>query len=657
MFAALSGALWAACGFPSYGGFKETEGSGGAAASASGTGGSDGCAPGFADCDGKPENGCETDTKTSLTDCGKCNNACSANNGEPSCKGGVCAIACDDGFENCDGEIANGCETDTTKNVDHCGACNAKCPSAGGTPKCVAGECEIAACEDGFADCDDEPANGCETKIIDNKEACGGCGKKCFVPNGEGTCKGTTCAIASCEQPYDDCDDLYENGCETSLKTKDDCGACGEVCAPSNGEGTCSTGVCKAVCSAPFDDCDGNPNNGCETDASTSIKHCGGCNNACPSINGTGACVDGSCTITCAPEYGNCDLNIANGCETKVSSNLNHCGKCGNPCSAQNGTASCTQGKCAVQSCIQGWDDCDGMYETGCEANLQTGTDNCGACNKKCTNTNGTTACVAGKCTPSCKNGFDSCDGNPDNGCETSLTTPQDCGQCGNVCGTQNTVSSTCTAGACKLTCKPNFADCDGDPSNGCECTDCPNDSYEPNDTIQAPANLPMQASMKKLDPVNNVWKLSDSRISNYSGASFKNQGDVDVFYVEVQDDLLNGTDALFDIALSNIPPGATYGIKSYFICKSGAAKYFIYVNGTNTCSVMHGNVGALGPWYYCVHSAPATVYSYTYGHVCTGEDTSGFLQIEITIMTPPAAPTCNAYNLTVGVTPVQVSP
>jgi hypothetical protein len=64
---------------------------------------------------------------------------------------------------------------------------------------------------------------------------------------------------------------------------------------------------------------------------------------------------------------------------------------------------------------------------------------------------------------------FGNCDGNPTNGCETPLNTLTDCGACGTICDLPAT-NENCAGGTCVPgTCPAGFADCDGNPTNGCE--------------------------------------------------------------------------------------------------------------------------------------------------------------------------------------------
>jgi hypothetical protein len=74
--------------------------------------------------------------------------------------------------------------------------------------------------------------------------------------------------------------------------------------------------------------------------------------------------------------------------------------------------------------------------------------------------------------TPSCPSGYADCDGRTNNGCEANIDNDTaHCGDCMTACPPFGLMSfgSTCSAGKCVLTCEQPFADCDGDPSTGCE--------------------------------------------------------------------------------------------------------------------------------------------------------------------------------------------
>ncbi|QSQ14199.1 hypothetical protein [Myxococcus landrumensis] len=69
-----------------------------------------------------------------------------------------------------------------------------------------------------------------------------------------------------------------------------------------------------------------------------------------------------------------------------------------------------------------------------------------------------------------CDMGFADCDGNPANGCEKDLFSDEaNCGACGTVCAGAPSAQAVCGAGTCGLGCGVGRFDCDGNPANGCE--------------------------------------------------------------------------------------------------------------------------------------------------------------------------------------------
>jgi len=83
---------------------------------------------------GTTADGCETNTKTSVGNCGSCGNACSVSHGAPACVNGTCAVAsCDPGFADCNGSAADGCEVNTQTSASNCGACGNDCRNFGQT--------------------------------------------------------------------------------------------------------------------------------------------------------------------------------------------------------------------------------------------------------------------------------------------------------------------------------------------------------------------------------------------------------------------------------------------------------------------------------------------------------------------------------------------
>lgn len=428
-----------------------------------------GCPAGRGDCDHDPSNGCEVDLQTDMANCGACAAACGSANATAACTAGACQISCAAGFGNCDGDAANGCETDLLTDPAHCSACGTACDATNGTPACSAGACGIA-CAPGFADCDGNAANGCEVNLGTDPSHCGACGTLCGSVNGTGTCSAGLC-VTSCDPGFANCDGNPANGCEVNVGTDPShCGTCGTACSTAGGTAACAAGACQITCSPGFADCDGSAANGCEVNLGTDPAHCGACATACNATNGTATCTASVCGLTCKPGYANCDNNIAtNGCETNIGSDVTNCGACGATCSSAGGTPSCTAGACQI-ACSAGFANCDGSAANGCEVNLGTDLANCGACGNACGTANATAACTAGACGLACNAGYADCNGLNADGCETSLLLDAaNCGGCGIACSAPN-ATPACAGGACAVgTCNAGFADCNGNPADGCE--------------------------------------------------------------------------------------------------------------------------------------------------------------------------------------------
>ncbi|MBX3208906.1 MAG: hypothetical protein KF764_27995 [Labilithrix sp.] len=108
------------------------------------------CAPGESLCQSRRATWC-ADLLTSPADCGACGNACAndaTKNLEGLCKKGVCVNECAPGWGDCDGNADNGCETNLKTNIAHCGACGNRCATAEGQP-CIEGQCLMTECDGG----------------------------------------------------------------------------------------------------------------------------------------------------------------------------------------------------------------------------------------------------------------------------------------------------------------------------------------------------------------------------------------------------------------------------------------------------------------------------------------------------------------------------
>jgi serine/threonine protein kinase len=138
------------------------------------------CPAGFADCNGKRGDGCETALDRDPASCGACGLAC-ANVPGVGCVAGHChVIACPSpGLKDCNGLETDGCETDVRGDLANCGECGNACVSEGAkSVGCVASKCEIT-CKPGLADCNGVGKDGCETSLLKDAKNCGRCGATC----------------------------------------------------------------------------------------------------------------------------------------------------------------------------------------------------------------------------------------------------------------------------------------------------------------------------------------------------------------------------------------------------------------------------------------------------------------------------------------------
>jgi len=433
------------------------------------------CEPGFDDCDAVEDNGCEVDLDDPST-CGGCDSACLYATMVAGCDAQTCVpLGCLNGLDDCDNDPAE-CETSVTT-LDNCGGCGALCDGlANALPQCDLGVCDVASCIGDFADCTNE--EGCETPTTDINN-CGGCGMVCeLVGSGESCSSGACLTDGACDPGFADCDGSDLTAC-VRVDTDEHCGACNEACTVDDLENVqsagCAAGSCEFACQAGFDDCDGPGGiDGCEQ-ALRTLTNCGACGVQCSLANAAATCDDGSCGIdTCTGLYASCDDDDTNGCEQRLN-DPSHCGACNNVC--PNNEPFCVGGRCAEEACPEPTADCDSDLMGTCETDLSQ-IDDCGACDigcafdgnisphasLSCAETNSTPGMKEWGCAISCDSGWEDCDGNYANGCEVDLSSPSNCGGCGNTCNVDRGTAA-CQNGTCiNAGCDPDWDDCDNDP-------------------------------------------------------------------------------------------------------------------------------------------------------------------------------------------------
>lgn len=425
------------------------------------------------------------DGSESDVDCGgSCDKKCVTGqncNRASDCESGVCQegrcleATCTDG-------VRNGTESDVDCGAD-CGGCedgkNCRTSRDCLSNDCIDGVCGPT-CADGYANCDRQAEGECEVNLRSDVNNCGSCGRKCVLPHATAECQGGTCKIKECEAPYADCDGDPENGCEVNTATDArHCGGCDEQCPAVNGDAYCEASECKIKCDEGFTDCNGLIGDGCEKAIARDVLNCGECGKECvPMSGGRPWCRDGMCGETICPAgKGDCNGDPEDGCEVDLAADPENCVTCGGLCTVANGTGKCTPTGCAIDRCDPGFADCDGIYDNGCETNTETSLNHCGGCGQICTIEGGTPKCEDGLCkVRTCNSGRGDCDGNPDNGCETNINTNQThCGACAAAGGVDcNSIyanaTATCQNGNCAfVSCRADYANCNNSLSDGCE--------------------------------------------------------------------------------------------------------------------------------------------------------------------------------------------
>jgi hypothetical protein len=190
-------------------------------------------------------------------------------------------------------------------------------------------------------------ASSCTGNTQTNTKLCNGSGT-CVWPGTQTTdcspyrCGATTCKT-SCTADTD-CIGGYYCAAPTCVLKKPVGGSC-------SGDNQCQSGkCCNSVC----------------VDPTTDINNCGGCGIICSNPHGTTSCSGSLCQPVCSGFWKDCDGNRNNGCETAIDTTSN-CGNCGVSCARTNAYTTCPSGVCTLSACYNGFADCDGNTNNGCE--------------------------------------------------------------------------------------------------------------------------------------------------------------------------------------------------------------------------------------------------------------------------------------------------
>ncbi len=335
---------------------------------------------------------------------------------------------------------------------------------------CIGTECVFP-----YADCSKSPSFRCETNLMNDPANCGACGVSCGGFGGINM--GASCVQGKCafecqiksdpntgeNWEFRDCNGLLDDGCEVNISADpENCGACGNACAPGV---RCIKGKCG--CPAGLTDC------GRCTDTRFDDYNCATCGNYCTkpadacnpmpfqTVYGCGLSQCGK--LKCKSGYADCnhDLNkgcASDGCETNTKTDTKNCGGCGIECAPDQDCRDDGYGPQCLDKCEKaGLTLCTLSLSTvGCK-DLLSDKANCGACGNTCPNprANQVNACKKGLCVLECIPGWADCNGDPSDGCEVNIMRhPANCGACGHACDFAS--GQPCIEGKCLM------VECDG---------------------------------------------------------------------------------------------------------------------------------------------------------------------------------------------------
>ena len=410
------------------------------------------------------------------------------------CEEGVCS--CPPGCDYCEGMcVTYESYFDDPKNCGYCG--NTCALPNTQLHSCEGGNCCPQACADGWKDCDESCANGCEWEV--EQEKCNCVDDDCDGDYDEQPLADCAppkqCVDCFCQCPTGnplimDCGDA---GCVNIGTNPEHCGWCDNSCAsmewPNVKTYGCQDLACAILmCDAGFFDTNEQPWDGCECEKTSQAELCDFVDNDCDGM------IDEAPLSDCPPpkvcEFGfcSCPLDQPNlqECVTNqcidVYTSPKHCGFCDNDCKEMNLPGvmqyGCEGGLCNIAMCQMPWQDTNQQLFDGCECEKTSQIEVCDQLDNNCDGQIDETPnncippklCLAGDCVcPPDQPNMQDCGTGM---CTDTYTDAKNCGFCGNVCALDNVAFQKCEAGLCAVPgCKPGFKDCNKMPTDGCEFT------------------------------------------------------------------------------------------------------------------------------------------------------------------------------------------